>query len=75
MKKYEKIYAFNVIDEIKKGEDVFLIDRARLDNHSAITKANKTSTERICEVLNHNNKDNRYEFFKVVETEEEANEE
>lgn len=69
MKKYEKIYAFDVIDEIKKGEEVYLIDRARRNTNFAVTKANKESTEKICEVLNHNNEDNRYEFFKVVETE------
>ena len=70
MKEYKKIYAFNVFDEITKGETVYLIDRAQDNSMVAISRANKESTERICEIIKHNNEDNRYEFYKVVETDE-----
>ena len=68
MTKYEKVYSFNVFDEIKKGEKVYLIDRAKLNSGIAVRKVNEISTEEICNVLEYNNDDNRFEFFKVVKT-------
>ena len=70
MTKYEKVYSFNVFDEIKKGEKVYLIDRAKLNNCLAVRKVNEISTEEICNVIEYNNDDNRFEFYKVVKTEE-----
>ena len=70
MKEYKKIYYFNVFDEITKGETVYMIDRARSNTNFAITKANDRSTEIVCEAINHNDEDNRYEFYKVVEVNE-----
>ena len=70
MKEYQKIYNFNVFDEIMKGETVYLIDRAQCNTNFAITKANDRNTEIVCEAINNNNKENRYEFYKVVEVNE-----
>lgn len=70
MEKYEKVYAFNVIDEIKKNNRVYIVDRSACDNSNAIRCANCCSMGFVCKVLEHNNEDNRYEFFKVVKTDE-----
>ena len=70
MTKYEKVYSFNVFDEIKKGEKVYLIDRAKLNSSSIVICVNETSTATICKAVEYNNDDNRFEFYKVVKTDE-----
>ena len=63
MIKYESVCNSEVLDEIKSGETIFLIDRAAKD---AIW-VNNMSVDSLVKVFKHDNKDNRYEFYKKRE--------
>lgn len=66
MIKYESVCNSDVLDEIKSGKNIFLLDRAT-NNVSLVTD---TIVESLVKVFKHDNKDNRYEFFKEVEINE-----
>lgn len=66
MTKYESVYDFNVLDEIKSGETIFLLDRAEND----VGWVNDMSIDSLVKVFKHDNKDNRYEFYKEVKVNE-----
>lgn len=70
MKRYRKVYSFDVVDEIQRGEYVYVIDRSYVNNSSAIQEANKLGAEELIRIINDKNENNRYEFFKVVATDE-----
>lgn len=63
MIKYESVCNSDVLDGIKSGETIFLIDRAEKD---AIW-VNNMSVDSLVKVFKHDNKDNRYEFYKKSE--------
>lgn len=62
MKTYKDIYSFNVIDEIKKGHQVFVVDHLRALVHSA----NSMDAESLIAKISSEEK-NRYAFWKVEE--------
>nr|DAS46952.1 MAG TPA: hypothetical protein [Caudoviricetes sp.] len=62
MTKYESIYSFDVIDEIARGEVVFMIDR----KNEVINRVNDMTTSIVAYAIKDENKDNRYEFYKEV---------
>ena len=66
MTKYESIYSFDVIDEIARGEVVFMIDR----KNEVINRVNDMTTSIVAFAIKDENKDNRYEFYKEVEIEQ-----
>jgi hypothetical protein len=66
MIKYESVCNSDVLDEIKSGKNIFLLDRAT-NNVSWVTDM---TVESLVKVFKHDNKDNRYEFFKEVEINE-----
>ncbi len=66
MIKYESVCNSDVLDEIKSGKNIFLLDRAT-NNVSWVTDM---IVESLVKVFKHDNKDNRYEFFKEVEINE-----
>jgi hypothetical protein len=63
MIKYENVCNSDVLDGIKSGETIFLLDRAAND---AIW-VNNMSVDSLVKVFKHDNKDNRYEFYKKSE--------
>lgn len=63
MKKFKTVFAFDVIDEVAKGTEVFLIDRCAEE----IECVNDSSLSEIVSALKGDNNDNRFEFYKVVE--------
>lgn len=66
MTKYESVYDFNVLDEIKSGKTIFLLNRATND----VKWVNNMSVNSLVKVFKHDNKDNRYEFYKEVKVNE-----
>lgn len=66
MRKYESVCNSDVLDEIKSGESVFLLNRATND----VRWVNNMSVDSLVKVFKHDNKDNRYEFYKEVEINE-----
>lgn len=66
MTKYESIYSFDVLDEIARGEVVFLIDR----KDEVINRVNDMTTSDVAFAIKDENKDNRYEFYKEVKVNE-----
>lgn len=66
MTKYESVYDFNVLDEIKSGKDIFLLNRAT----NNVSWVNGMTVESLVKVFKHDNKDNRYEFYKEVKVNE-----
>lgn len=66
--KYESIYSFKVLDEILSGNDVYIIDKDLIATNvqNAITKANDITAGILANIINHDNSDNRFEFFKIV---------
>lgn len=55
-----------MLDEIKSGESVFLFNKAIND----VKLVNKMTVDSLVKVFKHDNKDNRYEFYKEVEINE-----
>lgn len=66
MIKYESVWNSDVFDEIKSGETIFLLDRAAND----VRWVNDMSIDSLVKVFKHDNKDNRYEFYKEVKVDE-----
>jgi hypothetical protein len=66
MIKYESVCNSDVFDEIKSGETIFLLDRAAND----VRWVNDMSIDSLVKVFKHDNKDNRYEFYKEVKVDE-----
>lgn len=70
MKIYENVYNFEVIDKISGGELVYVADRSRCKSQNAIRLVNSMRMSELLPIINYENKDKRYEFYKVVETDE-----
>ena len=70
MKKYEEVYSFHVLNEISNGEKIYIIDRSYYNSIYAIRIANDMNAQKLINIVNRNNDDNRFEFYKVVETDE-----
>lgn len=67
MKKAIKIYDFEVLDKIKEGKEVYCIDRV-----SGTIKIVRTmKINEFAKIKNHENDDNRYEFYYIEETDKE----
>lgn len=66
MIKYESVCNSDVLDEIKSGESVFLLNRATND----VKWVNNMTVDSLVKVFKHGNKDNRYEFYKEVKVNE-----
>jgi hypothetical protein len=66
MIKYESVCNSDVFDEIKSGETIFLLNRATND----VRWVDNMSVASLVKVFKHDNKDNRYEFYKEVEINE-----
>lgn len=66
MTMYEKIYSFNVLDEIVNGERILLIDRKT----ESINGLGAINAKALAIALKYDNKDNRFEFYKAVKVNE-----
>ena len=66
MGRYEAVYNSDVLDEIKSGEDIFLLNRAT----NNVSWVNGMNVDSLAKVFKHDNKDNRYEFYKEVKINE-----
>lgn len=62
MRKYEGVYSSDVLDEIKSGKDIFLLNRAT----NNVSWVNGMTVGSLVKVFKHDNKDNIYEFYKEV---------
>ena len=66
MIKYESVCNSDVLDEIKSGGSVFLLNRATND----VKWVNNMTVDSLIKVFKHDNKDNKYDFYKKVEVNE-----
>lgn len=71
MRVYKEIYSFRVLDEIKNGEKVYLIDKSEIDSDEAIQEVNSMTVEDILFLIECDNSNKRYEFFVIEEKREE----
>lgn len=62
MIKYESVCSSDVLDEVVNGERILLIDRAA----ESINSLDEISTKDLAIAIKVENKDNRYEFYKEV---------
>ena len=62
MRKYEAVCRSDVLDEVVNGERILLIDRAT----ESIDSLDEISTRDLAIAIKAENKDNRYEFYKEV---------
>lgn len=62
MRKYEAVCSSDVLDEVANGERILLIDRAT----ESIDSLDEISTRDLAIAIKAENKDNRYEFYKEV---------
>ena len=58
------IYSYDVIDEINAGKTVYVVDKFACN----ITSVNNLSVEEYAKIINHDNKNKRYEFY-IIERE------
>jgi hypothetical protein len=63
MTKYERVFRWEVLDKIREKKRVYLIDRLLVNDTRAIQSLNDMETQRVCELLDYDNDDNRYDFF------------
>lgn len=68
--KYEDVYAFKVLDEIRAGNKIYLLDKSRAENSNAVVIVNDMRIEALLKVIDDPDRDNRYAFFKCVIFEE-----
>lgn len=66
MRKYEAVCISDVLDEVVNGERIFLLNRATND----VKWVNNMTVDSLVKVFKHDNKDNKYEFYKRVEVNE-----
>lgn len=66
MRKYEAVCISDVLDEVVNGERILLIDRAT----ESIDSLDEISTRDLAIAIKAENKDNRYEFYKEVNLDE-----
>lgn len=66
MRKYEAVCSSDVLDEVVNGERILLIDRAT----ESIDSLDEISTKDLAIAIKDENKDNRYEFYKEVNLDE-----
>lgn len=66
MIKYENVCSSDVLDEIKSGETIFLLNRAIND----VKWVNNMTVGSLVKVFKHDNKDNKYDFYKEVKVDE-----
>ena len=64
---YRNILRFEIEEEVKKGNIVYCIDK----KNQTVEPINGMCAEGYIKMLNHDNSDNRYEFYVVEESEEE----
>lgn len=64
---YTDVYDFNVIDEIKRGSEVYVVDRFI----GEVLRANTTKAEQLIEMV-YSNEDSRYNFWKLEEVSSDA---
>lgn len=62
MIKYESVCNSDVLDAVANGERILLIDRAT----ESINSLDEISTKDLAIAIKAENKDNRYEFYKEV---------
>lgn len=62
MRKYEAVCISDVLDEVVNGERIFLLNRETND----VREVSNMSVGSFVNAFNHDNKDNRYEFYKEV---------
>lgn len=67
MIKYGNILRFEIEEELKKSNIVYCIDKEK----QTIKAINGMFVEHYVEMLNHDNSDNRFEFYIAEESEEE----
>ena len=70
MSNFENIYSWEVIEELKKGNKVFVIDRDCVESKFSIQRAGSLTAEKLIRIVNSDNKNNRYGFYKVEKTDE-----
>lgn len=65
MKDFKNVYEFNVLSEIEKGNTVHMVDKEL----GLVLVANDTPAEILLKAVK-NKENERYSFYKVIETEE-----
>ena len=58
-KTYRNIYSFNILDEIGKGNVVYMLDREK----RCVENVNEMEVQTLSEVLNCDNLKDRFEFW------------
>lgn len=71
MKKYSNVYAWEVLDKIKNGKIVYLINKDYRNSTLAIRSVNHNmSAQELVNIVNSDNKNNQYEFFEEIRIDE-----
>lgn len=70
MIKYKSIYSFQVFNEIADGKTVYVIDKSLEYNDEAICIANDMAARDLMQIIAHDNKDGRFDFFEKEEVED-----
>ena len=73
MVKYEDVYKWNVLDEVQKGNEVFVINKALYGRSDGISKINKMNTGEVLSILADDNESKKYCFYKIVKERKEKN--
>ncbi len=66
-RKAVSLYPFRVMDEIESGRTVYCIDKFNKN----VISANDLKLNEFVEILNCNERDNRYDFYYIEETADE----
>ena len=65
MATYKEVYKWNVIDEIGKGKQVYMLDR----QNQSVALINDMDAQSAIKIVNCKDNENRYDFWICEETE------
>lgn len=64
MAMYKLVYNFEVLDKLRSGGEVYVLDR----ESRSVSRMSKLNVIEVVKIIDHDNKDNRYEMWETIGT-------
>ena len=66
MKTYKAVYEFEVLDKLRNGVEVYVLDK----KSGTTYRMSKLNVMNVLDAIDHDNSDNRYEFWEEIDDED-----
>ena len=64
MAMYKLVYNFEVLDKLRSGGEVYVLDR----ESRSVSRMSKLNVIEVVKIIDHDSKDNRYEMWEAIGT-------